>query len=140
DDAAGDVVVGMDQAAHGLVDDEGGGRQDGGGVGLGGQDGRAVPAERAGPRGPAAGEAHGDQRQGDGADVGQVVAGVGQQAQRAGGEAGDHLSDDDPQVQSEGDAEAILSAHSLQGIYRVAVYNEIAYEVSDGVLTLTLDR
>ncbi len=56
-----------------------------------------MPAERSVRGGRASGEQHRDEREREPDDVGEVVAGVRQQAERVGAHADDNLNDNDDQ-------------------------------------------
>ena len=89
-------------------------RENGGRVGLRGQHGRPVPAERPRRGRPAAAETHRPPRQRHGADVGEVVPGVGEQTERAGDHTGHGLCRDDRDVEHDHDCEAPLARKPLE--------------------------
>ena len=101
-------------AAHGLDHDEQRHGQDGGGVGLGGEDGRAVVAERALGRRRPAREADGHQGDEHGSHVGHGVPRVGQQPEGVSEEAERHQDRDQRHVQRQHNLQAGLPAHALQ--------------------------
>ena len=86
-----------------LVDDQQPEHEQGGAVELGAEDAGALPAERQRPAGRAGGEADRDQRQDQGAGVGQHVGRVGEQRQRVGDDPDDHLDRHEPEDQRQGD-------------------------------------
>ena len=103
---------GVLQATDGFDDQQGGHHHQGSRVGLGGQDGAAVVAETAPSRGTAQAEAHGEQRQRYRRHIGEVVGGVGEQAERVGDDAEHHLHHHEHDVQPEGKQQASLAAHT----------------------------
>ena len=102
DDPALDVGR-IDQPPDPLVDDQQPEHEQGGAVELGAEDAGALPAERQRPAGRAGGEADRDQRQDQGAGVGQHVGRVGEQRQRVGDDPDDHLDRHEPEDQRQGD-------------------------------------
>ena len=106
------------QALHGFDDDDPGDDQDGGRVGLGGEDRRTVVAERALGIGRPPGQPHGQQREQYRAHIGDGVAGRREQAQRVGDETGHDEGRRQRQVEPQHKPEAELAGHNHQGYGR----------------------
>ena len=105
------TCAGWTRRTDALGDDGHGDHGQRAGIDQGGEDGAAVVAERAGVAAGPHRPADGEQRDDDGGHVGQVVAGVGEQAGRVGGEPGDDLADDQDDVDGQRHGQAGRPGH-----------------------------
>ena len=97
--------AGVGEAAGGLDDDPGGDGEEREAVDEGGHHREAVEAVGAARVGRAAGDAEGEPGHGEGGEVGQHVAGVGEERERAGDEAAGDLDDHEAAGEERGDAD-----------------------------------